>query len=152
MPVARSSIVRNSRSTPRPVTALVVTTRGAGAASVEALAQVVEVDLLDVPLRDDHDRRAARLARLVGDVQVLLGEALRRVDQHERDVGVLAPRAARAPPTSTRPAGAACACGAGRPCRSGGSRAVALEPRVDRVARRARACRRRSRAACRGAR
>ena len=30
-----------------------------------------------------------RLAGLVGDVQVLVGEALRRVDQHQRDVGVL---------------------------------------------------------------
>ena len=47
------------------------------------------VDRRDVPLGEHDQRGAARLARLVGHGQVALGDALGRVDQHERDVGPL---------------------------------------------------------------
>ena len=47
---------------------------------------VLDADLGDVPLREDDDRRALRLARDVGHREILLDHALARVDQDERDV------------------------------------------------------------------
>ena len=54
---------------------------------MQALTEVVEVDLLDVPLRHDDDRPAAGLARLVRDVQVVVGETLLRVADEARKAG-----------------------------------------------------------------
>ena len=50
---------------------------------------VLEPDLGDVPLREDDDRRALRLAGDVGDREVLIDDALARVDEDERDVRAL---------------------------------------------------------------
>ena len=44
---------------------------------------------VDVPLREHDERRAVRLAGHVRDGQVLLDDALARVDEDERDVGPL---------------------------------------------------------------
>ena len=74
-----------------------------------------------VPLREDDERRALRLARDVGGGEVALDDPLARVDQDERDVGALAPPRARAAPSSSRSPAAAGACGAGRRCRSAGT-------------------------------
>ena len=43
----------------------------------------------DVPLREHDERRRHRLARDVGDRQVLLDDALARIDEDERHVGAL---------------------------------------------------------------
>ena len=61
-------------------------------ARLEPRAHVLELGLGDVPLREHDDRRALRLARDVGDGQILVDEALARVDEHERDVGALGGR------------------------------------------------------------
>src|SRR5437016_6638505 len=58
-------------------------------ARLEARAYVLDADDADVPLREDDDRRAHRLARDVGDCEILVDDALRNVDQHERDVRAL---------------------------------------------------------------
>jgi hypothetical protein len=49
----------------------------------------------DVPLREDDDRRALRLARDVRDREVLIHDSLARVDQDERDIRPLAASSAR---------------------------------------------------------
>ena len=51
--------------------------------------RVLEPDLGDVPLREDDDRRALRLASNIRDREVLIHDALARVDQDERDVRAL---------------------------------------------------------------
>ena len=113
---------------------------------------VLDRDLGLVPLGEDDERRVARLARDVGDGEVLVDDPLARVDQDEGDVGPLgglerAELRVVVDPLPLLPLAAQ----AGRvdelirP-------AVALEDRVDRVARRARARRRRSRAPRRRAR
>ena len=51
--------------------------------------RLVEVDLREVPLRQDDEGRAARLAGDVGDRQVLFDHALGGVDEHECDIGTL---------------------------------------------------------------
>ena len=48
-----------------------------------------DVELRDVPLREHRERRAAGLARDVGDGEVLLDDPLRGVEEDERDVGAL---------------------------------------------------------------
>ena len=50
---------------------------------------VLDLDLADVPLREDDERRAVRLAGDVGDGEVLVDEPLARVDEDERDVGAV---------------------------------------------------------------
>src|SRR5581483_11197689 len=50
---------------------------------------VLDLDLPDVPLGQDDDRRAVRLARDVRDGEVLVDQALARVDEDERDVGAV---------------------------------------------------------------
>ena len=56
---------------------------------LEPRLHVLERDLVHVPLREHDERRAARLARDVRDGEILLDDALARVDQDERDVGAL---------------------------------------------------------------
>ena len=50
---------------------------------------VLDRDLGLVPLGEDDERRAARLARDVRDGEILVDDPLARVDQDERDVGPL---------------------------------------------------------------
>ena len=57
--------------------------------AAELAANLFDLHLADVPFREDDERRAVRLARGVGDVEVLIDDALRRIDQHEGDVGAL---------------------------------------------------------------
>ena len=90
----------------------------------------------DVPLREHDDRRALRLARDVGDGQVLVDEALaaRRPGRARRRPARR--RRARAAPSSTRFPAAACACAAARRCRRGrrcarrAARTVSIASRV----------------------
>src|SRR3954452_14962506 len=58
-------------------------------AALELRTDVVDRDRRQVPLREDDDGRALRLARNVGDGEVMLDDALCRVDQDERDVRTL---------------------------------------------------------------
>ena len=55
-------------------------------AALEPRANVLDLHRRLVPLGEHDERRALRLARDVGDGQVLLDDALRGVDEHERDV------------------------------------------------------------------
>src|SRR4051812_3323650 len=57
--------------------------------SLELGADVLDRDRRQVPLREHHDGRALCLAGDVCHVEVLVDEALRRVDENERDVGAL---------------------------------------------------------------
>src|SRR2546423_14635352 len=59
---------------------------------------VLDPERREVPLRQDDDRRALRLARNVGDGEVLFDQALRRVDQNQGDAGTLG----RVDPTELR--------------------------------------------------
>ena len=119
---------------------------------VQEPLRLLQVDLGDVPLREDDERRAAGLARHVRDGEVLLDHALatrRRARARRRPA-----RPPRAPGarSSTRSPAAACACGAGRPCRRArrSSRPGAARCRSRRAS--SRAPRRRSRARVRAAR
>src|SRR5206468_2378094 len=56
---------------------------------VEALDEVVALPPHEVPLVGDDDDAASRLIRLAGDGRVLIGGALRRVDDQHDDVGRL---------------------------------------------------------------
>ena len=55
-------------------------------------AHVLDRHVRQVPLGQDDEGRAARLARHVGHGEILLDDALARVDEHERDVGPLGGR------------------------------------------------------------
>ena len=55
-------------------------------AALEPRAHVLDLDRRLVPLREHDERRALRLARDVGDGQVLLDDALGGIDEDERDV------------------------------------------------------------------
>ena len=85
---AYSCSTRSSRrATPRPVFAETVTTPGRWRRrSCDPRPHVLDLDLADVPLGEDDERRAVGLARHVGDGQVLVDEPLARVDEDERDV------------------------------------------------------------------
>jgi hypothetical protein len=50
---------------------------------------VLDLRLADVPLRENDEGRAVRLARDVGDRQVTVDEPLARIDEDERDVGTV---------------------------------------------------------------
>ena len=78
---------------PRPVFAQIVDDRRPlPQPRLEPRAHVLELGLGDVPLREHDDRRVLRLARDVGHRQILVDEALARVDEHERHVGPLGGR------------------------------------------------------------
>ena len=100
---------------------------------------VLEPMLDHVPLREDDERRALRLPRHVGDGQVPLDDPLARRRRARARRRPARPPRARAAPSSTRSPAGACACGAGPAVSTSTNVAsVALEHRVDRVARRAR--------------
>ena len=61
-------------------------------ARLEPRADVLELGLGDVPLREHDQGRVLRLAGDVGDGQVLVDEPLARVDEHEGHVGALGSR------------------------------------------------------------
>ena len=73
---------------------------GAAAPRVRGRTSSIVISV-DVPLREDDDRRALRLARDVGDGEILVDDPLGRVDQDERDVGAARPPRARAAPSSS---------------------------------------------------
>ena len=133
-----STTVSSSRSRPRPVFAEIGDERRPLAeAAAQLAAHVLDPHRRDVPLREDDQRRAVGLARDVGDGEILVDDALRRVDEDERDVGALR-RLERAQLRVVLDALPVAALAA----QAGGvdehERAVAaLEHRVDRVARRA---------------
>src|SRR5439155_14996245 len=54
--------------------------------ALELGADVFDPDRRRVPLRQDDERRVLRLARDVGDREVLVDEPLRRVDEDQCDV------------------------------------------------------------------
>ena len=100
----------------------------------DAQAQVVQVDLGGVPFRDDDERGAARFARRVRDVEVVIHEALGAIDQDEGDVGVVGrgQRALLAPVLDVLPQRALAAHAGG--IDESEHRLAAHETRVDRVA------------------
>src|SRR2546421_4394129 len=53
---------------------------------------VLELRLRHVPFRQDDDRRALRLTGHVGHGEILIDQALARIDEHERDVRPLGGR------------------------------------------------------------
>ena len=105
--------------------------------ALDAQAEVVEVDLGGVPLGDHDERRAARLPGGVGDVEIVIHEALGAVDQHESDVRVVhgGERALLAPVLDVLTLRALAAHAGGVDEAEDG--VAADEPRVDRVACRA---------------
>src|SRR4029077_15234733 len=61
--------------------------RGRAQLGEQPQADVLEVEPTEIPLGQHDQGRAAGLAGLVGDVQVLVDDALRAVYEHQRDVG-----------------------------------------------------------------
>ena len=71
----RSGDRDDRRSLPKPI--------------LKARPNVLDPDGRRVPLREDDEGRAVRLARDVGDGEILVDEPLRRIDQDEGDVGLI---------------------------------------------------------------
>ena len=97
-----------------------------------------DVELRDIPFREHRQRRAARLARDVGDGEILLDDSLGRIEQHERDVGPLRRLSARSSRVVLDPLPLLAAAPQAGSVDEHEGRLAPLQHRVDRVARRAR--------------
>ena len=138
---------------PRPVFAETVTIGGRWRRRErDPRAHVLDARLRDVPLREHDDRRVLRLARDVGDREILVDEALARVDEDERHVGALGGSERPQLRVVLDPLPLLALAADPRGVDEHERAVAALQDGVDRVARRARASRRRSRAPRRAAR